>query len=415
MKSQPHPLHVALCCLAIAAERLAWYATLAALVFLLPKTGMPLAEAVRYSGYLVAAAYACPLIGAQISDRIGYRLATLLGALSLTTGYGLLGLFPVPGLALVAVGNGLFKPSLLAMLTGAFLSGSPERNRACARLYRAINLGSLPSGFLAGYLVAGSMHRLLLLPLLPATAALIVALGWRQLRGGEWKSEVEALVQEKLPTHAERKTGSLIALGTLLLGAVVFWFGYNQSNNSLALWADKYVDRLVFGFTIPAPWFASLNPLFIILFTPAAEWLDGKAGNGRVRVPLPEKLVAGMVLVISSFALLYASGPSPLWLVTSYALLSMGELLVSAAATAAITSWAPRGMTARYLSGWFLSISAGGYLSGVFGATTDLRSLFGWTAAACAVGCGWFALNRERFNKQEELVRATSTAQTVTP
>ena len=64
------------------------------------------------------------------------------------------------------------------MLTGAFLSGSPERNRACARLYRAINLGSLPSGFLAGYLVAGSMHRLLLLPLLPATAALIVALGW---------------------------------------------------------------------------------------------------------------------------------------------------------------------------------------------------------------------------------------------
>lgn len=30
MKSQPHPLHVALCCLAIAAERLAWYATLAA-------------------------------------------------------------------------------------------------------------------------------------------------------------------------------------------------------------------------------------------------------------------------------------------------------------------------------------------------------------------------------------------------
>jgi len=28
MKSQPHPLHITLCCLAIAAERLAWYATL---------------------------------------------------------------------------------------------------------------------------------------------------------------------------------------------------------------------------------------------------------------------------------------------------------------------------------------------------------------------------------------------------
>jgi POT family proton-dependent oligopeptide transporter len=184
MKSQPHPLHVALCCLAIATERLAWYATLAALVFLLPKTGMSVAEAVRYSGYLVSAAYACPLIGAQVADAVGYRLATLLGALSLTAGYGLLGLFPVPGLALVAVGNGLFKPSLMAMLTGAFLSGSPERNRACARLYRAINLGSLPSGFLAGFLVAGSIHRLLLLPLLPATAAIVVALGWRQLRGG---------------------------------------------------------------------------------------------------------------------------------------------------------------------------------------------------------------------------------------
>lgn len=410
MKSQPHPLHVALCCLAIAAERLAWYATLAALVFLLPKTGMSVAEAVRYSGYLVSAAYACPLIGAQIADRIGYRLATLLGALSLTAGYGLLGLFPVPGLALVAIGNGLFKPSLMAMLTGAFLSGSPDRNRACARLYRAINLGSLPSGFLAGFLVAGSTHRLLLLPLLPATAAIVVALGWRQLRGGEWKSEVEALVQEALPVHAEHKTGSLLALGALLLGAVVFWFGYNQSNNSLALWADKYVDRLLLGFTIPAQWFSSLNPLFIILFTPVADWLDEKVENGRVRVPLPEKLVVGMALVIGSFALLYASGPNPLWLVSSYALLSMGELLVSAAAVAAVTSWAPRGMTARYLSGWFLSISAGGYLSGVFGATTDLRSLFGWTAAACAVGCGWFALNRGRFNRQEILVRSAQVA-----
>jgi len=61
MKSQPHPLHVALCCLAIATERLAWYATLAALVFLLPKTGMSVAEAVRYSGYLVS--YHCAQCG----------------------------------------------------------------------------------------------------------------------------------------------------------------------------------------------------------------------------------------------------------------------------------------------------------------------------------------------------------------
>ena len=91
MKEKPHPLHALTCCVAIACERLAWYALLAALVSWLPRLGYTDAQAAMAAGYVVMAAYALPLLGAQLADRVlGYRVAALLGACAFAAGYGLL-------------------------------------------------------------------------------------------------------------------------------------------------------------------------------------------------------------------------------------------------------------------------------------------------------------------------------------
>lgn len=50
--------------------------------------------------------------------------------------------------------------------------------------------------------------------------------------------------------------------------SVVFWAVYEQGGNSVVLYVHERVDRRVGGFTIPTEWFQSINPLFVVAFTP---------------------------------------------------------------------------------------------------------------------------------------------------
>jgi POT family proton-dependent oligopeptide transporter len=50
--------------------------------------------------------------------------------------------------------------------------------------------------------------------------------------------------------------------------SVVFWAVYEQGGNSVVLYVHERVDRSVGGFTIPTEWFQSINPLFVVAFTP---------------------------------------------------------------------------------------------------------------------------------------------------
>ena len=61
----------------------------------------------------------------------------------------------------------------------------------------------------------------------------------------------------------------------LTVVSVVFWAFFEQAGTSLSLFADRNVDRSVFGFQIRASQFQSVNPLFILLFAPvfSALWL----------------------------------------------------------------------------------------------------------------------------------------------
>ena len=58
----------------------------------------------------------------------------------------------------------------------------------------------------------------------------------------------------------------------LCLPVILFWAGYEQQGNTIALWADGFTDRSIdFGFwraTIPTTWFQAFNPFMIFAFTP---------------------------------------------------------------------------------------------------------------------------------------------------
>ena len=83
-------------------------------------------------------------------------------------------------------------------------------------------------------------------------------------------------------TREKRTTAILI----LTCFVVFFWAGFEQAGSSLTLYTDKFVDRTIGGFTIPTPWFQSVNPLFIILLAlpVSALWIKlSKTKNGDLK------------------------------------------------------------------------------------------------------------------------------------
>src|ERR1700722_6514783 len=71
---------------------------------------------------------------------------------------------------------------------------------------------------------------------------------------------------------AEEKRRVLVIV-VLFLGSVLFWSGYEQAGSSLNLFAERYTDRALGSFVIPASFFQSLNPAFVMAFAPLVAWI----------------------------------------------------------------------------------------------------------------------------------------------
>jgi POT family proton-dependent oligopeptide transporter len=170
-------------------------------------------------------------------------------------------------------------------------------------------------------------------------------------------------------TRDERK--SLVVIAVLFLAATVFWMAYEQAGSTLNLFADRSTNNSLFGFAFPASWYQSLPPLFIILFAPvfAALWVR----LGDRNPSSPAKFAIGLLLLGLGFALMIgaasaaASGErvSPLWLVLSYLLQTLGELCLSPVGLSAMSVLAPARIAGLVMGVWFLALSVGNYLAGM--------------------------------------------------
>lgn len=123
-------------------ERFAWYLFLGALALWRDSSAV---------GNLLFAGYLLPMLGG-IVGRYSLRGSVLIGLSVLLAGY----LAAVAdksafAIALLALGCGLFKPCLSALLGGLFQPGA-ERSKAFGKYYAAIQIGSMPSTLVGGYL-----------------------------------------------------------------------------------------------------------------------------------------------------------------------------------------------------------------------------------------------------------------------
>lgn len=147
----------------------------------------------------------------------------------------------------------------------------------------------------------------------------------------------------------------------LFIAAILFWSIEEQGSVVLALFAEDQVRLSLFGHSFPASWFQSMNPLFIMLYTPFFAYLWYKWG--KKQPSSPTKFSFGLFFAGISFLWMMLLGMlfgtntkvSSLWLIASWGLVIIGEMLISPIGLSVTTKLAPRAFRSQMMSMWFLS------------------------------------------------------------
>ncbi|MET0249033.1 MAG: peptide MFS transporter [Sphingobium sp.] len=392
-----------------------------------------------YGAYM-SLIYLSPLMGGYLADRyLGQRKAVLFGGIVIAVGHivlGLesdrvdatgLGLFWL-GLATVITGTGFLKSSSSALVGQLYPRDDVRRDPAYTIFYMGINLGATLGPIICGWLgqtwgwhwgfgaasvgmIAGVVGFALAKPVLRGQGEPPDATALRRKVGG--LISVEALVYLSslaaiafcwllIQNHdvvgwALAVAGPLAALYLLweaffrmetigrdrmlavlflLVVNPIFWGLYEQTGSSLALFTDRFTDRNILGFAVPASMFQSVNAAYILLFGPvmAAAWI-ALARRG-LEPSTPAKFGIALMLVGAGFLVLVGGAGTQgaltpvIYIFLLYFLHSMGELCLSPVGLSAMSKLTPARMVGLMMGIWFLAMALGQYAAGMIAAAT---------------------------------------------
>ncbi|HIG27819.1 MAG TPA: MFS transporter [Verrucomicrobiales bacterium] len=415
--------------------------------------GMTDEKAGAVYGLYTAFVYLAALPGGWIADRLlGMRRTVFIGGCIIACGHFSMAIPMVAtfylGLFLIVIGTGLLKPNVSAMVGELYPEGGARRDAGFSIYYMGINMGALIGPLICGYFGekinwhlgfsaagigmvfgliqyrlgaanlgdAGSppdisneerselMKRLcygvLTLGIILVGGFTMHRLGWvnltlERLAGGTGFFIVAlaflyfsyVLTFGKLNSEEKKKIGVIIIL---FFSSAIFWAGFEQAGSSMNLFADQLTDLNVFGREMPASWFQSINPMFIILLAPffGAMWVNLATRQPSILV----KFAMGLGLLsvgffIMAWASVYASETnkvSPMWLISCYFFQTTGELCLSPVGLSSVTKLAPKALVGQMMGVWFMATALGNLIAGILGgqfSSFPLPKLFG--AVAC--------------------------------
>jgi len=326
-------------------------------------------------GSYTAFAYFTPIVGGAIADRyLGKKRAVVIGATTMAAGHFMMAFEPLFyfALATIALGNGLFLPSLPSQINDLYGPDDPRRGWAYNVYYVGVNVG----GFLAP-LICGTLGETFGWHYGFGAAGVGMLLGLViYLAGGRYlpPSRTPATIVE--PQIVVQRGGSgrdtfllLLAVG---LAVTVFRGAYEQVGNTVALWIEG-ANRHLGTREIPMTWFQSLNPLLVIVMTPflLARW-KRQATAGCEHSPL-RKMAVGALIVGGAYALLAIAtlfsptGASWWWIVGYFIFLTLGELYILPTGLGLFARLAPPRLGATTVAAWYLAIFAGSIAAGLIG------------------------------------------------
>ncbi|MBN6150294.1 peptide MFS transporter [Xanthomonas sp. AmX2] len=328
-------------------------------------------------GTYTAMAYFTPILGGALADRwLGKRNAVIIGGSVMALGHFLMTFEPLfyVALATIALGNGLFLPSLPSQINDLYRADDPRRGRAYNVYYVGLNIG----GFMAP-LVCGTLGEVYGWHYGFGAAGIGMFVGLIIYVLGRGYLPPDSRTRVRTAAAADERGGNGARLWLLLLcvglAATIFRGAYEQIGNTLPLWIDSGVDRSWGDAVIPMTWFQALNPLLVISMTPLLllHWRR-RADAGRDMSPA-RKMAIGAVIVALAYLLLAALDGSAgggrvgwPWLLAFFAILTLGELYILPTGLGLFARLAPPRLGATTVAAWFLAIFTGSLLAGAVGA-----------------------------------------------
>ncbi|GKT04221.1 MFS transporter [Furfurilactobacillus sp. OKN36] len=171
------------------------------------------------------------------------------------------------------------------------------------------------------------------------------------------------MLSSKKVTTNERH--HVIAYIPLFIAAMLFWAIEEQGSVVLALFAQQRTVLTIGSWTMPAAYFQSLNPMFIMLYTPIFAILWTRLGKRQPSTTA--KFAYGLIIAGVSYLFMAIPGwlfgtagrVSMLWLIGSWAIIEVAELLISPIGLSVTTRLAPKAFRSQMMSMWFLADAAG--------------------------------------------------------
>lgn len=171
---------------------------------------------------------------------------------------------------------------------------------------------------------------------------------------------------------------------------IFFWSAFEQAGASLTFFADEQTNRHIFGLVMPASYFQSFNPVFVVLFAPVLSMLWTKLGQKNLEPASPIKQSMGLFLLALGYLVIalgvkdVAPGVkvSILWLTSLYFIHSMGELMLSPIGLSMVNKLAPMRFASLLMGVWYMSNAAAnkfaGMLSGLYPEAGKTKAILGY-------------------------------------
>ena len=404
-------------------------------------------KATAIYGLYTTATYLMALPGGWLADRLlGAQRAVVWGATLILVGNTVLAIPAGPalfylGCLVIVLGVGLLKPNISAMVAQLYPAGGAARDAGFTLFYLGINVGALIGSLATPWLAQQYGWRAGF-----AGAAVAMALGLAQFQltrhhlgdagrrarpthpsliasdQRHWRGVVAVLGAVAVvttliaagvialdPTHVARWTAvailgvtvgyftylltlagldrterrRVLVVLALFVSSALFWAGYEQAGSSMNLFAERFTDRLLGGFEIPAGWFQAPSALYILLFAPAFSALWVHLARRNLDPSAPAKFAFGLLLLGLGFVVMFgaatvvASGKlaGPQWLLLAYLLHCFGELCLSPVGLSSVTKLAPPRLVGQMMGLWFLATSLGLLLAGLVAGEFDAQDV----------------------------------------
>ena len=343
------------------------------------------------------------------------------------------------GLIVIAAGTGLLKPNISAVLGALYEPGDERRDGGFSLFYLGINAGAFTAPLICGWIATTYSWRVafsiagfgMLLGLgqyalghrrlgsagaavprpannrerkrlaLIALVSLIViacAFGTAITVAGFSAAVVSAVVSLVIIVASTVVFRTLLtrtksapiehrhikAFLVLFLASVTYFVLSSQAGSTITEFTQDWIDRSVGAFTIPTSWLTSLNPVLVVMFAPIFAALWTKLANRAPTTPTKVSLsligvgLSFWVIALPGFRAEQGLSSGPLWILSTFLVITWAELLIVPIALSVTTELAPVGLTGQLLGLWYLAAAIGGSIGGQIARLVEVLGLGGY-------------------------------------